>query len=172
MPLPQPMRTPRLLLSPLTAGEIAAFHGLITDAHVRRFVVDGAVMPLEWAAEQVERSLGLFERIGSGLWLARPPGGAGEPIGFCGFVDLSHSGLGPELIYALREAGTGAGLATEMARSMIDHARLHVGVGRILASVDAVNERSVRVLEKLGFRVIETRQGAFGKLLVFGLGEG
>ena len=39
----------------------------------------------------------------------------------------------------------------------------------IFASVDAVNEGSVRILEKLGFLWIDARPGALGELLSFRL---
>jgi ribosomal-protein-alanine N-acetyltransferase len=75
----------------------------------------------------------------------------------------------PELVYALRAPFTGRGYATEMARAAVAEARALRAFGEILASVDAVNAASVRVLEKLGFQRTEIRPGAFGDMLLFGL---
>lgn len=75
---------------------------------------------------------------------------------------------GPQLVYALQERFTGRGYATEMARAAIDHARSS-GFSEIIASVDAVNAASVRVLEGLGFERAETLQGAFGDMFMFRL---
>jgi len=46
-----------------------------------------------------------------------------------------------------------------MARASIAQARKQHGLVTIVAGVDEVNVASVRVLEKLGFERIETRQG-------------
>jgi [ribosomal protein S5]-alanine N-acetyltransferase len=163
------MFTARLAFTPLTAEQLLAFHDLVTDPHIRRYMMDGQILSREWAAEQIAASLVRFEASGTGLWLASVREGGGSPIGFCGFMTASAAGLGPELVYALREASTGAGLATEMAQAMIAHARAQPGFEQISASVDAVNARSVRILEKLGFRRVEIRQGAFGDMLVLAL---
>jgi RimJ/RimL family protein N-acetyltransferase len=56
-----------------------------------------------------------------------------------------------------------------MARAAIAHARARAGFERIVAAVDAVNVASLRVLEKLSFERIATRQGAFGDVLVLRL---
>ena len=163
MPLSAPLLTARLALEPLGAAHLAPFHALVTDPHVRRYLMDGQVLPVAWAQEQIAASQARFQTGQVGLWLAREQGGA--PIGFCGFMTVPDTGLDRELVYALRESATRRGLATEMARAMIalEPAR------PISASVDAVNEGSVRILEKLGFRRTGTRPGAFGEMLLLRL---
>ena len=169
MPPPTPILTPRLRLTPLAPIDLAAFHALVTDPHIRRYMMDGEVLPLEWAAQQIDASLARFETAGTGLWLTRDRQGGDGAIGFCGFMALPGTGLGSELVYALREDRTGAGLATEMARAVIDQAHRDSGLRYVSASVDAVNASSVRTLENLGFHLAETRQGVFGDMLVFAL---
>jgi RimJ/RimL family protein N-acetyltransferase len=56
-----------------------------------------------------------------------------------------------------------------MARAAIEHARSAAGFDEIVADADAVNTRSVRLLEKLGFERTGSRQGAFGDILLFRL---
>jgi RimJ/RimL family protein N-acetyltransferase len=163
---PAPLLTKRLALSPLAADHLATFHALVTDPHVRRYLMDGEVQPVEWASSQIATSVARFEAGGAGLWLAHE---SGQPIGFCGFMALPGTGLGNELVYALREDGSGRGLATAMAAAVIGYARARSGFGPITASVDAVNAGSVRILEKLGFRRTDTRPGAFGEMLIFSL---
>ena len=91
-------------------------------------------------------------------------------MGFCGYLVLPEVHATPELLYALREPFTGKGLATEMARACIAEAiRRKAFPDGIVASVDAVNTASVRVLEKLGFERFATRPGAFGDMPFFRL---
>ena len=56
-----------------------------------------------------------------------------------------------------------------MARAALAHARDAAGFGEIVADVDAVNVRSVRLLEKVAFERIGTAPGAFGEVLLYRL---
>jgi RimJ/RimL family protein N-acetyltransferase len=161
------MTSPRLVYAPLAASDLDVFHGLVVDEHVRRFLLDGAVHPRAWSAERIADSRDLFARRGVGLWLARDAA-SGEVVGFCGFMELDP-GAGPELVYALPSRWTGRGYATEMARAAIAAARARDASAEIVASVDAPNVASVRVLERLGFVHAGATPGAFGDMLLFRL---
>ena len=169
------LRSPRLGYRVLDGRDLDAFHALITDAHVRRYLCDGQTLPREWAADAIAASNRLFGARGVGLWLLFENAGTGAPIGFVGFVDFSGGGgfeaFGgePQLVYALREEATGRGYATEAARACIDHAREHAGFTAICAAVDEPNQGSVRVLEKLGFERCGQQPGAFGQTILFRL---
>ena len=158
------MKSDRLVYDPLTPGALDDFHALVQDEHVRRYLMDGELFPREWSADRIRDSVDLFRRRGVGLWLARAAH-SGERIGFCGFLEIPAMNPEPQLVYAMFERFTGKGYASEMARASIEEARRHAGFERIYAGVDEVNRRSVRVLEKLGFRVAGTRDGRFGNVL-------
>lgn len=166
-PSPPCPRSERLRYRPLAPDTLADFHRLVQDEHVRRFMMDGNVFPLEWSAQHMRDSQALFERRGVGIWLARGAD-TGELVGFCGFAVLT-SLPEPQLVYAMFGRFAGRGLATEMGRACIALARTAPGFEEIVADVDEVNAASVRVLAKLGFERVEVRQGAFGNLLVLRL---
>jgi ribosomal-protein-alanine N-acetyltransferase len=159
------MTSERLEYRRLTAATLDEFHRLVQDDHVRRYLMDGELLPREWSEQRIRDSAGLFERCGVGLWLARRQE-TGEVVGFCGFLDIPSMHSQPQLVYALFERFTGHGYATEMARASIAEARRHSGFRTVVASVDEANVASVRVLEKLGFRRAARHQGAFGDVLV------
>jgi RimJ/RimL family protein N-acetyltransferase len=162
------MLSERLLYRPLELSDVDTFHRLVQDAHIRRYMMDGNILPPEWAAEQIQASQDLFERRGVGTWLVSEKNSE-TPVGFCGFQEVPLQNHEPELAYALLEQFAGQGYASEMARACISHARTHANFKDIIASVDEANSASVRVLEKLGFQRIETRQGAFGNLFIMRL---
>jgi RimJ/RimL family protein N-acetyltransferase len=162
------MTSDRLTYEPLEPAHLDAFHRLVEDEHVRRYLMDGDVFPREWSAERIRDSQALFRRRGVGIWLAFDKA-ARELVGFCGFLELPQIHPEPQIVYAMFERFTGKGVAVEMARAAIAHARAHAGFERIVAAVDGVNVASLRVLEKLGFERIATRQGAFGDVLVLQL---
>lgn len=162
------MQSARLTYQPLAPSALEDFHRLVQDDHVRRYLMDGQLFSREWSAQRVRDSESLFERRGVGLWLTRETA-TYEVIGFCGFLVFPSMHPEPQLVYALFERFTGHGFATEMARAAIAEARRHRGFATIHAGVDAVNTVSVRILEKLGFRVVATETGRFGDLLVLSL---
>lgn len=73
------------------------------------------------------------------------------PIGLCGLVkrDFLPS---PDLGFALLPEHCGHGYATEAARAVLKHAQLELRIERLYAIVRSGNQRSVRLLEQLGFR--------------------
>ena len=158
------MTSPRLAYEPLRLETVEQFHTLVVDEHVRRYLMDGTIFPIEWSRDRVRDSQALFARRGVGLCLARDIASA-DLVGFCGFLDIPDVHPEPQLVYALFERFTGRGYATEMAGAAIEEARRH-GFGEIVAGVDEVNAASSRVLEKLGFERTATLQGAFGHMFV------
>lgn len=146
----------------LTEADITRFHGLATDDHVRAWLLDGELLPLAWAQQEVARSQALFDERDVGLWLIHE---AGELIGFCGFRVFEMFSLAPQLLYALLPAFTGRGIASAVCRALLDyvHAR---GWQRVEAAVDAPNHASLRVLEKNGFVSCGHAPGVFGDTLL------
>ena len=145
-----------------------AFHALVQDEHVRRYLMDGEVFPREWSEARIRESSALFSRRGVGLWLAREIDSIAV-AGFCGFLELPTVDPEPQLVYALFERFTRKGYATEMARACIAHARTQAGFSQIVAAVDGVNVASARVLDKLGFIKSGTLPGAFGDTFIYRL---
>ena len=163
------MRSERLTYRAVEPADLDAFSALVQDEHIRRYMMDGKIFPPAWSAGHIRASEALFDRLGVGLWLAHERW-TGELVGFCGYLILPEVHATPELLYALREPFTGRGLATEMARLCIFEGQWRrCFPDGIVASVDAVNAASVRVLEKLGFERVGTNPGAFGDMLMLRL---
>ena len=68
-----------------------------------------------------------------------------------------------ELGYMILTPWWSKGIGTEAVRQMFGIAREELGLGRISATVFEGNRASERVLEKNGFRLEETKTGAFVK---------
>jgi ribosomal-protein-alanine N-acetyltransferase len=161
------MFSERLRYDPVTLEDLEAFHKLVQDEHIRRYLMDGKILPKEWSEQRIRDSKGLFERRGVGIWLVYDKTSS-ELMGFCGFLEIPDIHSEPQLVYALAERFTGQGSATEMARTSIAQARRR-GFAEIVAGIDEVNVASLRVLQKLGFGRAEMRQGAFGNMFLFRL---
>jgi [ribosomal protein S5]-alanine N-acetyltransferase len=157
------MFSDRLRYHPVEHTSLDAFHSLVIDAHVRRYLMDGKQFPREWSEERIRQSMELFKRRGVGIWLVHHKP-SDELVGFCGFLELPATHPEPQLVYAIFERFSGRGFATEMARTAIAQARIQPGFEEIVAGVDEVNAASLRVLEKLGFERFATMPGNFGNM--------
>lgn len=143
------IETARLRLRPCRRSDLDELHALFTDPGVRRYLLDDTVVSRDWVAAEITSSLESFADSGIGQWAILPAGGD-ELIGFTGYRRFHAPEL--ELYYGLASSHWNRGLATEAARAMIRLGFEHHGFPSILASTDAPNAASARVLEKAGFR--------------------
>jgi len=80
---------------------------------------------------------------------------ATEPVivGFCGFRHFQRGeedGEDIELLYGILPDYWGEGFVTEAALAVLRHGFDACGMRRVIASTDTPNQRSVRVLQRLG----------------------
>jgi len=163
------LTSPRLSYSRLSAENLAAFHALATDEHIRHYLLDGQIVDRAWCEEQLAASDALFAQRNVGMWVAAARDNPQTSLGFCGFLCMDEHSTEPQLLYALLSAFTGQGYATEMATALVDFVRLHTSAREIVAAVDEPNVASCRVLEKLGFQRTHTSPGEFGQTIHFRL---
>ena len=158
------LETPRLQLRPFRPHDVPALHTLWTDADVRRFLWDGEIIPLEQTAAIVDESERLFSTERRGLW------GAWTRMdsALCGFGGFWPFRDPPEveLLYGLGRTYWGQGLATEIARAIVEYGVDQLQMREIRASTDPPNEASFRVLERLGF-TLERREALGGRDTLF-----
>lgn len=158
------IETNRLRLRPLTSEDVGDLHRLLIDPDVRKYLCDDKVLDTEQAASFIDNSLASFETSGFGLWAVRPRE-EDTLIGFCGFW-FFYDPPELQLLYAIAPEHWGKGLATEVARAMIRYGFEEHSFERIIASADAPNLASVRVMEKAGM-TSEKRLGINGLELVY-----
>jgi [ribosomal protein S5]-alanine N-acetyltransferase len=146
------LRTRRLLLLPFAPERVPDLHRILTDPEVRRYLLDGQVVPPEWVEAEVRSSRARFREEGLGLW-AVTDHRSREVLGLCGFQPF-HDPPELQLVCALAPSAWGRGLATEAATEVIRYAFLHAGLERIRADTDAPNRASVRLMERLGMTFV------------------
>lgn len=144
------LRTARLTLTPAVAADAAFVLELLNDPGWLRNIGDRGVRSLEDARAYIR------DRLGQGLWLVMRDG-AGEPLGMCGLIEREVLDS-PDLGYALLERHAGKGYATEAAAAVLQHVREVIRLPKLAAITDPDNQASQRVLEKLGFRYVDTRE--------------
>lgn len=144
------IKTRRLVLRPFTRADVDEIHKLWTEHGVRKYLWDDEIIPHAQAQEVIARSVELFREEGTGLWTVsfhQQP----ALIGFCGYWYFREP---PELeiLYGISPELWGKNLATEAARAMLQYGFQYLGFDEIIASADAPNAASFRVMEKAGMK--------------------
>jgi RimJ/RimL family protein N-acetyltransferase len=158
--MPAVLTTARLTLRPYTLADVDALHRLWNDAMVRKYLWDDRVVPRKLVTDTVNGSLRDWETLGYGQWSVRPRGDE-VLIGFCGFRRAEWEDA-PELLCGLASAHWGTGLATEAARAALHYGFDTLQFRRVVAAADTPNERSIRLMERLGMTF--ERQGMLNEL--------
>jgi len=161
---PKPVvETPRLALRRWTWADREAFHAMVSDPDVMRYVHD--FQPLDDAqADQALRDTIERYRIGYGDWAVLERA-SGEIMGECGLTDAQVTD-DPEITWLFHAKFWGKGYAYEAARAVLEYAFGPLGLARVIAHVQPGNARSLRLIEKLGMRVRGPAVDRFGKAVM------
>jgi len=158
-----PIRTERLLLRPLTAGDadaLLAYHGrddvsrflpsepMSRDEILERIAGRWARTELTDEGQSLTLGAELAETGLAGTGLA----GTGELAGDVVLFWHSRKHAGGELGYVFNPALGGRGYATEAAHAMLRLGFEEIGLHRIVARIEERNEPSVRLARRLGMR--------------------
>ena len=148
--------TARVSLDWLTLDDADFIVRLVNDPQWLAFIGDKAVRTREDACAYLNTGpLDMYDRLGYGLYRVSLRAGyphPDEPIGLCGLV--RRDGLdAPDLGFAFLPAGRGRGYALEAAQAVVEHGFGPLALPRILAITLAHNQRSCKLLERLGMTV-------------------
>lgn len=147
----QILETVRLRLRPFDLADRAFIVTLLNEEGFLRYIGDKGVRNEADAVEYLQSGpIRSYSNNGFGLLLVEDAS-TGEPLGMCGLIlrpDQPH----PDIGYAFLKAEHGKGFAAEAAQAVLDHAQHALKIDTLLAFVAPENDRSIRLLEKLGMR--------------------
>lgn len=145
------LETARLRLRWLTAGDVASLYEVFGDPEVCRYWsrphltgIDEAIILLK------EIQQGYASRRLSQWGIATLDGN--HVVGTCTLTSFSLEHRRAEIGFALGRTHWGHGYATEALSALLTHAFESLDLHRLEADIDPRNARSIRVLERLGFR--------------------
>jgi RimJ/RimL family protein N-acetyltransferase len=161
------LETERLLLRMFTQDDLDAYASICADAEVMRFVGEGKPLSRPDAWRHLAIFLGTWQLRGYGT-LAVQDKASGQMIGRVGYIH-PEGWPGIELSWTLARQFWGRGLATEAARSCLQHGFSKFGFTHVISLIHPENRRSISVAERLG----ECQEGSaeiFGKTaLIYGI---
>lgn len=144
------LKTERLILRQWNEADREPFARMNADPRVMEFL--GETLSREQSDELAERIEAHFRTYEFGLYAAEMVE-SGEFIGFIGLaVPTFDAAFTPcvEIGWRLAAEYWGAGLATEGAKESVRHAFEELGLGELVSFTAIRNERSRRVMAKLG----------------------
>ena len=144
------IETERLSLSQLTLDDCDFIIELLNEPSFSRYIGDKGVRTADDARQYLEEGpIRQYREFGYGLYRVAERG-AGQSVGICGLVNRDAFDI-PDLGFAFLKAFWSLGYATESSAAVMRHARDELGMDRVIAMADGENQRSTRVLDKLGF---------------------
>jgi RimJ/RimL family protein N-acetyltransferase len=145
----QILETDRLSLRRLTADDAAFILELVNDPDWLQFIGDRGVHTLADARDYILNGpVAMYQRVGFGLFLVELKQHA-TPIGICGLIE--RPGLADiDIGFAFLPAFRAHGYAYESASAMLKYAQGTLGLRRVVAITAPDNQRSIRLLTKLG----------------------
>ena len=148
------LETDRLRLRPWEARDRPAFAAINADPRVMEYFP--RCLTLEETDRAIAKIQAHFDRCGYGLWaVERRDRVSGNFIGFIGLQTVGfEADFTPAIEIGWRLAADhwGWGLATEGARAVVRAAFGELGLDRLVSFTAEINQRSWRVMEKLGMK--------------------
>jgi RimJ/RimL family protein N-acetyltransferase len=148
----EPLRTDRLLLRRWVASDGEPFAAMNADPAVMEHFP--SLLTRAESDQTVERIVKHFDERGFGVWAVEVP----QVASFIGFVGLmvprfqAHFTPCVEVGWRIARAHWGRGYATEGARAALAYGFDVLGLGEIVSMTVPGNDRSRRVMNKLGMQ--------------------
>jgi RimJ/RimL family protein N-acetyltransferase len=159
--------TVRLVLRPWEAADARRLVEIFADPGVTEFPWGRPLVPSE-VLNLLADWLRHWETQGFGLWAAvdRASSEVIGPVGLSLPMFLPEVLPTPEVGWRLHPDWWGKGLATEAATAALDYGFDELHLDRIVSAPQPANERSCRVAERLGMRLVDRAMHATRQLAV------
>jgi RimJ/RimL family protein N-acetyltransferase len=146
------MRTERLLLRGWRDDDLDTLAAINADPEVMRYILDGSVRDRRQSADGLRRMKREWEELGYGRYAVEVHA-TGQLIGWAGLAipDFLPSVMpAVEIGWRLARSSWGHGYATEAATAALRFGFEQAGLDRVISIRHLENDRSARVMEKLG----------------------
>ena len=145
-----------LTLRELTEADLPAWFGRRTDTEAAALAGDSIATSMQDIVNSLEFHRGAFRARESLRW-AIVPNEFGESVGTIGLAAFDQTDRSAQIGYSIGRAHWNRGITTCAARLTLDYGFRVLGLERIDATVLTGNGASIRVLEKLEFKLDEFR---------------
>jgi [ribosomal protein S5]-alanine N-acetyltransferase len=147
----QTIRTKRLIIKELNLSDRNFIFQLLNSPGWLRYIGDRGIHSLEDADNYLLKGpLKSYEDNGFGLYLVQL-WEQSNPIGIAGLLQRDYLQY-PDLGFAFLPEYESKGYAFESTHAIVNHSKVFLGLEKLQAIVLPENQRSIRLLEKLGMK--------------------
>lgn len=148
------LETKRLIINTPALTDGSYLYALQSDQQVMKYIGKG-VRTKEEVSVGLNKAIAHQKKHGFSLGCVFEKE-SGTFVGRAGLIYLAYDDTQPniEVGYALTKAAWNKGYATELAKALIDWGFQHLSVNKIVGVIKPDNERSRRVLEKVGMKYV------------------
>lgn len=167
----QILETRRLILRRLLPEDLDSLYALYCDPDIRRYFPKG-VLTYEQTKAELEWFLsGHPDHPELGLW-ATIHKATNRFIGRCGLLPWTiEQRLEVEVAYLLDKTYWGQGLATEAAQAIRDYGFNQLQLARLICLIEAENQASVKVAQRIGMQFEKEIEDAYGRALLYAIAK-
>lgn len=149
------IETERLTLREFTTADTQFIIQLLNSPGWLEFIGDRNVKTEEQAVNYLLNGpVKSYRENGFGLSLVESKESK-TPIGMCGLIKRDHLD-NPDIGFAFLPEFTGKGFAYEIVKATMDYAKDVLNISTVLAVTVPANEKSIKLLEKIGLKFYET----------------
>ncbi len=149
------LQTPRLTVRHFDRADAPFILELLNEPSWLQYIGDKGIKTLRDAERYIQDVLvAMYARLGFGLYLVESTD-SGESLGMCGLIkrdSLQDVDLG----FAFLSRCWRQGYAYESALAVMSHAKMRLGLDRIVAITLPTNQAAGQLLQKLGFTLEST----------------
>jgi [ribosomal protein S5]-alanine N-acetyltransferase len=156
--------TERLIIREVESTDLDSLFAICGNDELMKYTDNGAISK-ELTKKWIEVSINNYATKGYGMSAVIFKANM-EFIGYCGLV-YSKDVNDNELIYAIKKEYWGRQLATEMAAQMVRFGFEKIKLKTIFASIDPNNLASKKILLKLGFVELYTKDDEYGNPTIY-----
>lgn len=146
------LKTERLTLRQLVSSDANEIFALRSDGNVNKYLdrkpsksIEDAITFIQTINENIQRNYSVYWAI--------TLNSTDKLIGTICLFDFSDDNLKAEIGYELLPGFQGQGIMQEAASKVIDFGHQHIGLNSMVAYTHAENHSSIRLLEKLNFKM-------------------
>lgn len=163
------LETQRLLLRHFVMSDLDNLFSFYSDPEVIKYIPD-APRTYEEAKEELEWFMNGHPKFPElGLW-ATIYKETDEFIGRCGLIPWTiDEKREVEVAFALSKNYWGQGLATEVARALVNYSFDQLQLSRLICLIEHGNQASIRVATKIGMTIEKEGKDDKGSFLVYAL---
>ena len=145
------LETDRLVLRRLTSDDAEFMLGHLNDPSFHRYIGDRGVRTVEQARQYlIDRVMASYGQFGFGIYMVELKDSR-QQIGTCGLLKRDEL-EDVEVGFALLPQFWSKGYAVEAAQAVMEYAHKELGLARIVAIANPDNDRSFKLLEKIGLK--------------------